>query len=167
MSLLQAIREDHDPFAILGLFGGFGRFLFFFRWTSYACPHCLGVFRRDFWPHNVRLGNPEHICKKCGIPFDDGSREWPELRLAQRLRFFLPPGIQAMGGSLLFCGIFTLFIAPRDVVNLSAGTVVVLISLSPTLIWCAMRLVWILRSKNRFENDPSLMQRKMGTHGAL
>jgi len=167
MTLPPAIREDQDPFATVGLFGGLAHFLIFLRWTSYACPHCQGVFRRDFWPHDVRLGNPTRICRKCGIPFDDGSREWPELRIAQRLRFFLPPGVQATGGALLFCAIFTLFIAPGDVVDLLAGTVVVLIFLSPILVWCLARLLWVLRSKNRFKNDPFSMQRKMGTHGTI
>src|ERR1700738_5362634 len=98
---------------------------------------------------------------KCGKTFDDGSREWPELGWARKLRFFIPPGIQAAGGSLLFCAIFTLFIEPSDVVNWPQGVVVVCVFLSPIFVWCLVRLLSILQSKHRFENDPSSMGRKL------
>jgi hypothetical protein len=168
MRLPHAIRVDHDPFfsppvEVPGVpRRGFPlAFLAILRWTSYACPHCHGIFRRDFWPYNVRLGSGERVCMKCGKPFDDGAREWPELRWAPKLRFFLPPGIQAVGGSLLFCAIFTLLIAPRDVVNWRASILAVCIFLSPIFVWCLVRLLSILRSKHRFENDPSSIGRKL------
>jgi hypothetical protein len=169
--LQLAIREDHDPFALPGVSvpGVPGRFytplhlLCFLRWTSYACPHCHQSFHRDYWPANVRLGNGERTCDKCGKTFDDGSREWPELKLAQKIRFFLPPGIQAIGGALLFCAIFTLFIAPSNVVDFIAGVLVVSVFLSPILLWCGIRLLWVFPSKHRFESDPSSMRRRLDT----
>ena len=173
MRLPPAIRVDHDPFALAPVeIPGTPRrgyplaILGILRWTSYACPHCHGVVRRDFWPYNIRLGNPERICKRCGRPFDDGSREWPELQLSQKLRFFLPPGILATAGGLLFCAIFTLLIAPRDVVNVLTSVVVVSAFLSPIFLWCLVRLLWVFRSKNRFENDPSSSRWKLDGHGS-
>ena len=169
MKLPAAIRVDHDPFAFaLGPVKVPGAprrgyplvFLAFLRWTSYACPHCHGIFRRDYWPYNVRLGSFERICSKCGKPFDDGAREWPELKWNQKLRFFLPPGIQATSGSLLLCAIFALFIAPRDVVNWLAAIVVICVFLSPVFLWCLVRWLLTLQSKRRFENDPSSMRRR-------
>ena len=149
MKLPAAIRADHDPFPL--------------RWTSYACPHCKSVFRRDFWPENVRLGNPERICKGCGKPFDDGAREWPELKLSRKLRFLFPPGVQAMTGGFLFCAIFALVIAPKDVVNPIVIGVVSGVSLLPTLLWCSIRFLSVLRSTDRFENDSNGGRRKLNT----
>ncbi len=162
-SLPLAVRNDRDLPVLFGLHfaSPYLVFLPFVRWTSFSCPHCNGVFRRDYWPHNVRLGNGERVCARCGKAFDDGAREWPELRFVYRLRFFLPPGIQALAGGLLFCAIFTLFIAPRDVLNFSAGVVVVSVFLSPVVLWSLIRFFWIRRSKHRFENDPSSMRRRL------
>jgi|GEM_PF-6420384 len=173
MNLLEAIRIDHDRFSLppVEVPGTSTRlwplfFLAFFRWTSYACPHCERVFRRDYWPHNVRLGNPERICRKCGKPFDDGSREWPELGLAKKIRFFLPPGILAFGGSLIFCAIFFFLLTQKDMINWQDRAIVVCIFLSPILAWCLVRLLWVLPSKDRFENDPYALQRKLETGGS-
>jgi hypothetical protein len=106
-----SVREDHNPF-ILAPFvvGGEASFLIFCRWTDYRYPHCHHVFRREFWPDNVRLGSAERLCKYCGKIFDDGSREWPVLALGKRLRYFLPPGMLAAAGGGLFCAIFTLLL---------------------------------------------------------
>ena len=47
--LLPAIRKDHNPFAIAHLFGGiWGASIIFLRWTSYGCPYCENIFRRDY-----------------------------------------------------------------------------------------------------------------------
>jgi hypothetical protein len=164
-NLPPAIRLDHDPFLFRAMpLPGLPRtvsplpFLAFLRWTSYECPHCHGVFRRNFWPYNVRLGSGERICRKCGKPFDDGSREWLELRFAQKLRFLLPPGILAMTGSLLFCAVFTLFIAPRNVVNWHIGALIIGVALSPTVLWILVRLLLVYRSLQRYEADLSSMR---------
>src|SRR5712664_4046115 len=152
-SLPSAIRQERDLLALVGLhfLSPYLVFLAFLRWTSYSCPHCNGVFRRDYWPHNVRLGSGERICRECSKVFDDGSREWRELALTQKLRFLLPPGIIAITGGFLFCGIVTLFIAPRNVVNWLVGVMIVGISLSPTIVWCLFRLIPIRRSHHRYE----------------
>jgi hypothetical protein len=142
-----AIREDHTPFAFLGL-------LQFIRWTDYRCPHCMGVFRRDFWPYNVRLGSGMRTCSKCGKAFDDGAREWSELKSSGRWRYFLPPGLLSMAGSCLFCGIGALVVAPSDQVNWLIGTMVIGGSLMPTLVWCMIRLPPIRRSIHRYRNEP-------------
>jgi hypothetical protein len=163
-----AIREDHDPFSVSAAgahIPGVPRtfwplsFLAFIRWTSYSCPHCRAVFRRDYWPYNVRLGTGQRICTKCSQHFDDGSREWPELRMAKKIRFLIPPGIQALGGTGLFCAILTLFIAPRDVVNVEVGVLVFAVFLSPVLLWCAVRFPFVLRSISRFKEHPDVQRR--------
>jgi len=163
MNLPSAVRKDRDLFALIGLhlLSPYFSFLALLRWTSYCCPHCNGVFRRDYWPHNVRLGNGERMCRHCAKVFDDCSREWPELGRTGKLRFFLPPGIIAITGGFLLCGIVTLFIAPRNVVNWAIGIIIVLISLSPTIVWCLFRLIWVLRSIRRHENEPSSMARRL------
>jgi hypothetical protein len=163
MNLPSAIRKDCDLFALVGLhlLSPYFAFLAMLRWTSYSCPHCSGVFRRDYWPHSVRLGNGERICRECAKVFDDGSREWPELELTQRLRFLLPPSIIAITGGFLLCGIVTLFIAPRNVVNWVIGVIILVISLSPTIAWCLVRLICVLRSIRRYENEPSSVGRRL------
>jgi hypothetical protein len=153
MNLPSAIREDHNPFGVLGLFPGYQRLLIFLRWTSYGCPHCSHIFRRDFWPANVRLGAGKHVCKKCGKVFNDCSREWPALIWSKKLRYFLPPGVQAVIGGGLFCAIFTLFIAPKDVVNWATGIMLFAFFLSPALLWSLLRSVFVVRSIRRFSGN--------------
>jgi hypothetical protein len=152
MKVPPAIRGDYDPFfPVLGIL----------RWTDYRCPYCQAVFRRDYWPHNVKLGDGERTCTACAKVFDDGSREWPELGFWQKFRFMLPPGILAMAGSFLFCAIFLLFIAPPDVVNWLTGTLIVGFSLLPTILWSLVRLEPVRRSRSRYEYAPSAMRRKL------
>ncbi len=100
MGLSLTIREDHD-----------------------LCAISIGTLEipGDYWPYNVRPGSGERLYIECGKTFNDNSREWPELTTIKKLRLLLPPGIQAPGGSGLFCGMFTLLIASRDVVNLGMG----------------------------------------------
>src|SRR5690348_5365865 len=83
MRLPSATRRDYNPPAIVFPLG-------FLRWTSYSCPHCKHVFRRDFWPYNVGLGSGGRLCRHCGKVFVDGAREWPDLTLPKKLRFFFP-----------------------------------------------------------------------------
>ncbi len=153
MTVPPAIRTDHQPFFISPLA--------FLRWTDFRCPHCHAVFRKDFWPDHVRLGSGERTCSGCAKVFDDGSREWPEMKFGRKLRFLLPPGILAMTGSLLFCAIFTLCIAPTDVVNWHIGVIIVGGSLLPTIVWCLIRLVPVNRSNLRYEHDPASMRRRL------
>jgi hypothetical protein len=161
MDLPSATREDHDLLVLFGLhfLSPFFAFLPLLRWTSFSCPHCNGVFRRDYWPQNVRLGSGERTCKRCSKTFDEGAREWPELALNRKLRYFVPPGIQAVAGAGLFCAIFALVIAPRNVVNPLTGILVVAFFLSPVLVWCLIRWVFVLRSIQRFRNDPNVHRR--------
>ena len=150
-----AIREDHNPFVlVLGLF----RFL---RWTSYSCPFCHAVFRRDFWPYNVRLGDGRRECKSCGRVFDDGAREWPELPLTKKLRFYFPPLVLAIAGGFLFCGVFTLCIAPRDERNWLVGGIVIGACLTPLFLWSLIRLLWISRSNRRYSGKEMLGGRSL------
>jgi hypothetical protein len=103
MSLSAAVREDHNPLGVTAPL--ISPLLTFLRWTTYSCPHCHSAFRRGFWPYNVRLGNGERACGKCERTFDDGAREWPQLRLAKKLRFYFPPLVLALAGGSLYCGI--------------------------------------------------------------
>jgi len=156
---VSALRDDHDPFVLaahlLPVLIGSPAFLAlpFVRWTSYACPHCRSVFRRDFWPQNVRLGNGAATCKDCGRSFDDGSREWQQLAWDKRLRYFLPPGMQAVAGGGLFCAVFTFFIAPKDVIDWRFVVILPLIFLSPVLIWSLVRGYFVIRSTRRFREN--------------
>jgi hypothetical protein len=153
---MPAIRDDHGPFdqaaILLPALTRSAPFalLIFLRWTSYSCSHCHSMFRRDFWPQNVRLGCGSTICTKCGQPFDDGSREWPQLTWGKKLRYFLPPGIQALAGGGLFCIIFTFFIAPGNAIDWQFMVFLPLFFLSPVLIWSPGRFLFVLRSTRRF-----------------
>lgn len=147
MEHLKATREDHYGLPVAGLLPGYFRLLIFFRWTSYKCPHCGHVFRRDFWPGNVRLGSGERICTQCAGVFDDGSREWPLLPVYKKLRFFFPPLLLGISGGFLLAGILTIFLPDPDwrVVAFSA-----MIALFPVLLWSLVRLPWVLRSIHRY-----------------
>jgi uncharacterized C2H2 Zn-finger protein len=152
MDRLPAVREDHNPLALLGFFPGYQRFLIFLRWTSYKCPHCAQVFRRDFWPSNIRLGAGERLCTKCGKVFDDGSREWRELPTAKKLRFFLPPLLLGICGGFLVAAIIVSFMPPRDWRVSVIGLVLFLLLL---LVWSPLRMLWVIRSVRRYNNRRS------------
>jgi hypothetical protein len=167
MNLPSAVRKDRDVGALVGLhfLSPVFAVLAFLRWTSFACPHCDGVFRRDYWPHNVRLGNGERICRNCARVFDDGSREWKELDGGLKFRFLFPPGILAIIGGLLLTAIVALLIAPRDVRNFLIGLLIVAVSLSPAIVWCLIRMISIYRSNRRYEDNPSTVQRRFAAGG--
>jgi len=145
----HAIRKDHNPFAFAGFLGPL-RPLIFLRWTTYSCPHCGYVFRRDFWPNKVKLGKGERECPQCFKVFDDGTREWPKLGLGTKLHFFFPPLFLGIWGGLALAAILSLFIGPRDE---HSWPVVFVISIPPLILWCPLRLIWVLRSISRFKGE--------------
>jgi len=149
MDLPPAVREDHNPFAILGFFPGYQRLLIFLRWTSYKCPHCGHVFRRDFWPSNTRLGAGKRLCNKCERVFDDGSREWRELPTAKKLRFFLPPLLLGISGGFLVAAIIVSLMPPRDWRVIVVGLILFVL---PLLMWCPLRMLWVIRSVRRYNS---------------
>ena len=150
MKLPAAVHEDHSPFSVLGLFPGYQRFLIFVRWTSYKCPHCGCVFRRDFWLSSVRLGRGQRTCKECAMPFDDGSREWPELPILGKLRFFLPPFAIGIWGGFTVAAIVSLFIGPRDEHSWPVVFIVSTFGLMPALAWSPIQLTRVIRSVRRY-----------------
>jgi hypothetical protein len=147
MSHRAAIREEHDPFAVLGLFPSFLRVLVFLRWTSYACPHCGQVFRRDFWPEKVRLGHGQRACDECGAVFDDGTREWPQLSVFKKLRFFFPPLLIGISGGLLLAAILVSILPQRD---WRVAVVGLILALIPLFFWSLIRWPWVFRSIRRY-----------------
>ena len=148
--LPRATRKDHSPFALRAVFGVFVErplaFLGFVRWISYQCPHCHAVFRVDYWPNKVRLGSGKRTCQKCGKWFDDGSREWPQLTLIQKLRFFFPPLFIGVWGGLVLAAVIAAFAGPPDE---HTPLIVVAFILAPMLLWAPVRLIWIVISLDR------------------
>jgi hypothetical protein len=146
----KATREDQNPFALLGFLPRYLRLLVFLRWTSYKCPHCGHVFRRDFWPRNVWLGAGERVCKNCGKTFDDGSLEWRELPLVRKLRFFFPPLSVGIWGGFVVAAMASLFIGPRDEHSWPVVIVVSTFGLIPALAWSPIHLLQVIRSIRRY-----------------
>ena len=60
-------------------------------WT-HKCPHCGYPFATTaYWRGlGVRLGPGFHICRNCHRSFNDGSKEWPEMSIFERLAVFIP-----------------------------------------------------------------------------
>jgi len=146
----KAAHEDQNPFALLGFVPGYLRLLIFLRWTVYKCPHCGRIFRRDFWPRNVRLGPGEHVCKNCGKVFDYDSREWPELHLLRKLRFFFPPLALGVRGGFVVAAIASLSIGLRDEHSWPVVIVVSSFGLIPALAWSPIHLTQMIRSIHRY-----------------
>src|SRR6266478_4752034 len=161
MTLPPASRKDRDLLVLFGLHfaSPYFAFLPFVRWTTFSCPHCDAVFRRDYWPRNVRLGSGERTCPQCARAFDDGSREWPELGLAKKLRFLFPPLLIGISGGFLVAAILSLFISPRDENSWPEAGIVSALALIPVIVWCLVRLIWIVRSRHRYQNGGPTMQR--------
>ncbi len=58
----------------------------------HKCPRC-GVSYTTTWftrGRGMRLGPGYRVCRSCGHAFDDGSLEWPEMSVLQRIAVFLP-----------------------------------------------------------------------------
>jgi hypothetical protein len=148
--LPRAVRQDHDPFIGAWRFQSFAKLLFLLRWTSYQCPSCGSVFRRDFWLRNFRLGPGLRICTHCRSQFDDGSREWPELPLASRLRLFLPPLVVGIWGGFVFAAVASLYIGPRDEHSWGVVFLVSAVGLIPVLAWSPVALMRVIYSIHRY-----------------
>ncbi len=156
VNLPQAIREDNSPLALEGLLaGGLGYFLGFLRWTSYKCPGGGDVFRRDYWPANARLGKGVRVCRKCGLEFDDGSREWPQLPFTSRLRVFFPPLLMGIWGGFEVAAILSLFIGTRDEHSFLVVVIVSTMGLIPALVWSPYPLYSVFRSIRRYNDRDS------------
>jgi hypothetical protein len=153
MKYPQAIREDNNSFPYAGFLPGYGRLLLFLRWTSYACPHCHKVFRRDFWPGNVRLGSGERTCAKCGNVFDDGSREWMDLGIRGKIRIFCPPLLCGIWGGFAVAGGVSYFAFPRDEHSLFVGVFAFLVGIVPVLLCSPYHVIAVLRSNRRYETN--------------
>lgn len=159
--LPKAIREDHDPprklmdpitFIMRG-----ANLLLVLRWTTFRCPHCREVFRHDYLPRKVRLGNGTRMCEKCGKVFDDGAREWPQLQGSDKVRCLLPvPLVGILIGTLL-CGFIALNLAPREQINFEVVIVVLALALVPLFLWWIIRVPQIFRSIQRYETEPRLI----------
>jgi|SRR5579859_1057913 len=149
--LRRAIREDRNPFSIFGFTPGFQRLLIFVRWTSYKCPHCGHVFRRDFWPGSVRLGSGQRTCQECGTLFDDGSREWPELAFESKLRLFLPPLAIGIWCGFLAAAVASLYIGPRDEHSWGVVFFVSAVGLMPAIAWSPVPLTRMIYSIHRYK----------------
>jgi hypothetical protein len=149
MNLPSAIRKDHNPLVSMGGHGAIS-LLTMIRWTSYGCPHCGHVFRRDYWPNKIRLGDGERTCRYCSKAFDDGTREWPQLSAEAKLCFFFPPAFLGIWGGLALTGIVSLFIGPRDE---HSWPLAILFSVVPLILWHPLRMLWVLRSIARFKRD--------------
>lgn len=145
-----AVREDHNPFP--------GGKLQVIQWTTYRCPYCGSVFRWDYWPDKVRLGSGNRTCLKCGKPFDDGAREWPELSLPKKLRFFLPAAVIVIVVSIFMT---VLLIVRGDPLNSRTASLVFAASLSAALLWSMARILSVRRSIYRYENEPASMRRSL------
>src|SRR5215469_16945643 len=141
--LPQAIREDHDPpgswldpltyIRTVNLTA-------LLRWTTFRCPHCHQVFRRDYLPHKVRLGNGIHTCEKCGKVFDDGAREWPQLRWNDKVRCLLPVPLVGILIGMLVCSILALLLISRDQpITFIIASAVIAFAFVPLFMW------WVLR----------------------
>ena len=148
--LPRAIREDRNPFAIFGFTPGFQRVLIFVRWTSYKYPHCGYVFRRDFWPSEVRLGSGQRMCKQCQMLFDDGSREWPELPFGSKLKLFLPPLAIGIWGGFVVASVASLYIGPKDEHSWGVVFFVSALGLMPVIAWSPVPLTRMFYSIRRY-----------------
>ena len=112
--LPPAIRDDSSPSAIFGFVPGYTIVLIFLRWTSYKCPHCGAVFRRDYGTPNVCLGNAERSGKTCGKFFDGGSHGCSQFAWGQKLPLILQPLILAIWRGLAIAAIWSVFVGPRN-----------------------------------------------------
>ena len=150
-SLPRAMKEDNEPFSTSVFVRGAGEFFVFVRWTSYHCPECGHVFRRDYWVNSVHLGTGKRTCSRCGAVFDDGSREWPELPRVRKARVLCPPLLTGICGGFLLAGVLTCFLPPKGV---GAALIMLMFDLVLVAAWSLVRLPWVIQSVHRYNARP-------------
>jgi len=87
------------------------------------------------------------------------------LKLVKKLRFFLPPGVIVVSFSFLLFGIGMLVVAPRDVIDGVFVVTALAMALSPTIAWCLIRMLWVLRTIHRYEDEAASMRRGLEAAG--
>jgi uncharacterized membrane protein YedE/YeeE len=92
----------------------------------------------------------KRVCRSCGKVFDEGTREWPELTLAKKLRFLFPPWLLGIFGGFELPGILVLFIASHDEHRIFLFVFSSVIAFGIVIMWLSVRLIWVVRSKRRF-----------------
>jgi hypothetical protein len=147
----MAVRGESQPFPFVHFLGKWALLFIFLRWTNYSCPSCHAVFRRDYWPDNVRLGPGQRICQNCGQTFDDQSREWTELSMFRKLRFLVSPPLVGLAGGFVLAAFLSVFVGPRDEHTWPVVFVISGFGLFPLVLWCSVRLIWVFRSIHRFK----------------
>jgi len=163
MPSLPAFRENHN------LFKFSSGLLLLLQWTDHRCPHCRTVFRRTYFPDVVFLGYEERTCSRCGNVFADGSREWPDLRQGQKIRYLVPPVIAGLAAGVVLCGVLTLLLMPRTVGNwATVPTVLVVLlgifALSAIVLW-AIHLLAIRSSISRYKAGIAVTRRRFEAGG--
>jgi hypothetical protein len=117
--------------------------------TSYRCLHCEHLLRADFWSGNVRLGPGVRRCAQCSEEYDDGSREWPQLSFANKVRFCCPPILAGISGGMVVASIVVVFLPQPD---WRVAVIGLIFAFIPVFLFFLVRLPWVLLSIRRYNN---------------
>ena len=128
---------------------------FYVRYYSRRCPHCGYSYGTSFGKTRQILGPGVRVCSNCKTPFHDGSLEWSELSMLERLGFLFPPSvIVALGSLAVVVGVML-----RVSTDWTEGeTMLIGMSLlvGPFLLfYAAWRTIEIAHSKRRVQKRPS------------
>ena|SRR5713226_1899534 len=61
------------------------------RYYTFNCSSCGAEYKNKLSP--ILLGTGKRRCKKCGVAFLDGCKEWPELTGHQKFQYFFPTSV--------------------------------------------------------------------------
>lgn len=86
---ISRLNSSHSQFLCKGIMA-----IGFIRYYRRACPSCGWTYARNLTERAILLGSGSRACRSCKKTFADGSREWPQLGLTDRLTLFMPPGLQ-------------------------------------------------------------------------
>lgn len=75
---------------------------FFWQWYRFTCPHCGGDLGKSL--SAVRAGTGKEVCLYCWKEYV-GSKEWPQMSLADKFDLLFPPTVLIYIGVALILAI--------------------------------------------------------------
>lgn len=76
--------------------------ILYMHWYHLVCPHCSADQGRSL--SRIRLGPGREACSMCLREYR-GSKEWPDMSLAEKLEYILPPTVSVYLGLATLLGI--------------------------------------------------------------
>ena len=120
------------------------------RYYRFLCPGCGREFANKLSP--VLLGTGIRRCRKCGLVFKDGCKEWPELSRGEKFKYFFPTMVLGFVIGAVVVGAFAvLSFADNLGLGVLMGLFVFLLFMLPWSPYFLLQWRHIPKSRARYE----------------